>query len=81
MAPARSDPLLGLSVLSWNVVGYALLPICFNSKYLQSSQQTELDIHTIELLAPQIKMLSESLSAPIPLGDINEKERGGKLEQ
>jgi len=36
--------------------------------------------HAIESLAPRVKMLSESLSAPIPPGDVNEEERTNKLE-
>jgi len=37
----------------------------------------EVNKHTIESLAPRVKMLSESLSDPVPLGDFNERE-GGK---
>jgi len=44
-------------------------------------QKTEVDEQAIELLAPQVKTLSESLCVPIPLGDINEREREQKLTQ
>jgi len=50
-------------------------------QYLWSSQQTEADGQAIELLAPRVKVLSELLCAPIPLGDVNEKGREKKLEQ
>lgn len=36
---------------------------------------------TIELLAPRVKILSESLCEPIPPGDVNERERERKLER
>jgi hypothetical protein len=42
-------------------------------------KQTEVDEQAIESLAPRVKALSESLCAPIPLGDVNEKERERKL--
>jgi len=48
---------------------------------LWPSQQTEVDKQAIELLAPQIKALFESFCTPIPLGDIDEKEREMELEQ
>ena len=35
----------------------------------------------IESLAPRIRMLSESLSAPISPGDVNEEERANELER
>ena len=44
-------------------------------------QQTDVDGQAIELLAPRIKTLSESLCAPIQPGDTNEKQRGEKLER
>lgn len=47
----------------------------FNLYCSQLLQQTEVNREAIELLAPRIKILSESLCAPIPLGDVNEKER------
>ena len=57
-------------------------PLCtFGPSCLWSFQQTEVNGQAIELLAPRVKALSESLSAPIQPGDINEKERGKKLEQ
>jgi len=37
--------------------------------------------HAIESLAPRVKRLSESLSVPISLGDVNEEERARKLER
>ena len=39
-----------------------------------------MDRQAIESLAPQVKVLSESLHQPIPLGDVNEKEREKRLE-
>jgi len=39
------------------------------------------DEQAIESLAPRVKVLFESLSAPIPLGDVDEEEREKKLEQ
>ena len=48
--------------------------------FLYSFQQTEVDEQAIELLAPRVKALSESLYGPIPLGDVNEKERERKPE-
>jgi len=48
---------------------------------LTAIQQTEVDEQAIEWLAPRVKALSESLCAPIPLGDPNEREREKKLEQ
>ena len=57
-------------------------PFCTSGpSCLWSSQQMEVDGQAIDLLAPRVKALSESLSAPIQPGDINEKERGKKLEQ
>jgi len=35
----------------------------------------------IASLMPRIRVLSESLSANIPLNDVNEKKREGELEQ
>jgi len=49
--------------------------------YSQTLQRTEVNTGAIESLAPRIKVLSESLSMPIPLGDVSEKEREGELEQ
>lgn len=46
-----------------------------------SLQQTEVDEQSIEFLAPRVRILSESLHGPIPLGDINEKDREKKLER
>ena len=48
---------------------------------LRLPQQTEVDKQAVEALAPRIKALSESLCEPIPLGDVNEKERERKLER
>jgi len=57
----------------------------FNSQCSQLFQHTGVDEQAIELLAPQVKVLSESLCVPIPPGDISErgreKERERKLEQ
>ena len=53
----------------------------FNLQCLQPFQQTEVDEQAIELLAPRIKVLSESLGAPILLGDVNEKGREIKLDR
>ena len=36
---------------------------------------------TIELLAPRVKALSESLCAPIPPGSLDEKEREREREK
>ena len=47
---------------------------------LQSFQRTEVKAQAIESLAPRIRVLSESLSAPIPPNDVNEKEREKELE-
>jgi len=44
-------------------------------------QTTEVNKNAIELLAPRVKLLSRSLCAPIPPGDINEEERGSELER
>ena len=52
-----------------------ILPQC-----LWSFQQTEVDGQAIELLAPRIKVLSESLCASIHPSDVNEKKRGEKLK-
>ena len=40
-----------------------------------------MDRQAIESLAPRVKTLSGSLCAPIPEGDVNEKQRARKLEQ
>ena len=53
----------------------------FNLKYSKSFQQTEVDRQAIELLAPRVKVLSESLNTPICSSDVNEKRRGSKLER
>ena len=37
--------------------------------------------YAIESLAPRVKTLSESLSAPISPGDVNEEKRANKLER
>jgi len=39
------------------------------------------DEQAIEFLAPQVKILFESLRAPIPLGDVGEEEREKKLKK
>ena len=55
-------------------------PSCtFNPHCLQPLQQTEVNKKAIESLAPRIKMLSESLGAPIHPSDVNEKERESEL--
>jgi len=51
------------------------------SQYSQSSKQTKVDEQAIESLAPRVKVLFESLCAPIPLGDVDEEERERKLSQ
>ena len=79
MAPSHSKLSLEVFALSWKIVKYGLPPTG-STQHLQSFQQTEVDGQAIELLAPCIKALSDSLCAPIPLGDINEKERERKLE-
>ena len=57
-------------------------PSCtFCPQCLWSFQQTEAYGQAMELLAPQVKMLSESLHAPIHPGDVNEKQRGENLER
>ena len=53
----------------------------FNPQCSQSFQQTEVDKQAIELLVPQVKVLSESLCVPIPLGDVNERERERERER
>ena len=53
----------------------------FNLQHLQSFQETGVDEQAIESLAPRIKTLSELLHTPIPLGDVNEKERERKLDR
>ena len=57
-------------------------PSCtaFSPQCLLLFQQTEVDTQAMELLAPRIKLLSESLCAPIRQGDVNEQERGEKLK-
>ena len=58
-------------------------PCTLSPQYLSlwTFQQTDVNGQAVELLAPQVKILSESLSAPIRPGDIREKHRGEKLEQ
>ena len=56
-------------------------PLYIDLQCLQLFQQTDVDGKAIELLAPQVKVLSESLCVPIRPGDVNEKKRGKKLEQ
>ena len=57
-------------------------PSCtFNEHCSWSFQRTEVDRRAIESLAPRVKTLSESLCAPIPKGDVNEKQRTRKLER
>ena len=53
----------------------------FSPKYSQLHQQTKVNKQSIELLAPRIKALSESLCAPIPSGDVNERAREKKMER
>jgi len=53
----------------------------FNPQCSQSFQQTEVDEQAIVSLAPRIKGLSELFHTPIPLGDVNEKERERKLHK
>jgi len=48
---------------------------------LKLSQQSEVDEQAIELLAPRLRVLFESLCAPIPLDDIEEEERERELKQ
>ena len=76
-----SNPLLDVSVLSWKTLRYGLPSYTFGSQCLQPLQGTEVDRQAIELLAPRVRVLSESLCAPIHPGDVNEKTRGEKLEQ
>ena len=58
-----------------------VLDSTFDPQCLWVFQRTEVIKDAIELLAPRMKVLSESLCVPIPLGDINEKERESELEQ
>jgi len=51
-----------------------------NLDYLQPLQQVGVNREAIESLAPRIRALSESLCAPIPLGDIDEKKREEERE-
>jgi len=51
------------------------------SQCLQLPQQTEVDEQAIESLALRVKALFESLSAPIPLGDVDEEARERELKQ
>jgi len=44
-------------------------------------QRTEVNEQVIESLAPRVKVFSESLCEPIRPGDVNEKDRGDKLER
>ena len=58
------------------------LPLCTLSSYcLWPFKQTEVDAQAIELLAPRLKVLSNSLCAPIHKDDVNEKGRAEELEQ
>ena len=57
------------------------LSCTFSLRHLRSFQQIEVDKQAVESLAPRIKTLSESLCEPIPLGDVNEREREKKLER
>ena len=58
------------------------LPLCtLSSHCLWSFKQTEVDEQAIELLAPRLKVLSNSLCAPIHKDDVNEKGRAEELEQ
>jgi len=56
-------------------------PRTYNSQCSQTLQQTEVNEDAIESLAPRVKTLSESLSAPISPGDVNEGDRAKKLER
>ena len=58
-----------------------LPPCTFNLQCLRSFQQTKVDEQAMVSLAPRIKALFESLCAPIPLCDVNEKERERKLNR
>ena len=70
-----------ISVLSWKIVRYGHPPVLHSAHSAYVFQQTEVDGRAMELLAPRIKVLSESLHAPIHQGDVNEQERGKKLKQ
>jgi len=59
----------------------SILYVQFGSRLLQTFQQTEVNEQAIELLAPRIKMLSESLCAPIPTGDFSEEDRESELKR
>ena len=48
---------------------------------LRVSQRTRANEQTIELLAPRVKALAESLCAPVSQGDAKEQERRKDLEQ
>jgi hypothetical protein len=52
-----------------------------NLKYSQLYQQMEVTELVIKSLAPRIKTLSKSLCTPIPVDDVNERERENELEQ
>ena len=51
------------------------------SRFLQVLQRMKGNEQTIEMLAPRVKALSESLCSPVSEGDIGEQERRKTLER
>ena len=68
------------SALYWEIARYGFPPICW-ARNAYSYPSKQVDEQAIELLAPRVKFLFESLCAPIPLGDVAEEERERKLER
>ena len=83
-SPNGFSPLKSLARVLCIILGNCKVwsPSCtFNLKCLQLFQHTEVDEQAIESLAPRVKAVFELLRQPIPLGDVDEKERERKLDR
>ena len=80
MSPVLSNLLPEVFVLFLNIARYGPPPACA-VPHLRMPQQAKANTREIELLAPRVKVLAESLCARVSEGDIKEGSRRRDLEQ
>ena len=87
-SPNAYPPLKSIAGYLWHILDSCEVwspSHIFNLCHLQLLQQTMVNQQAIALLAPRIRILSESLREPFTTGDVNERrreeEREGELEQ
>ena len=80
MLPVLSDLLPEVSASFLKIARYGPPPAC-SVRHLRVPQQTKANTREIESLAPRVRVLAESLCAPISEGDTKEGSRRRDLEQ